>query len=140
MEPEKVTDGWARRIGEDWYAWASADYAPERAWIALELSEPRPLRELHLTFDSDLGKPMSLTHSDRYHARMVQGTPGTLVQAYRVQGRHDGDWTDLATVEGNYQRKRVHHFDGVTASAVRIECFRSVASDHARIQQIRWYA
>jgi hypothetical protein len=140
MACEKVIDGWGRRVGDDWHCWGSEDYAPDRAWIEVRLPSRKPLRELHLTFDSNLERPMTLTQSDRNHARMIQGTPGTLVEAYRIRYQEGNTWSELVSEEGNHQRKRIHTFDGVTTPAVRIECIRSVKCEQARIQEVRWYA
>jgi hypothetical protein len=139
MEARKVIDGWGRQIGHDPHLWASRDYDPANTWIQVDLRDARPLGELHLTFDSDLSKPMTLAYSDRNHARMIQGAPGTLVDSYRVEYRDGDSWKEAAVVEGNYQRKNVHRFEGISTPAVRVRCLGSVGSDHARVQEIRWY-
>jgi len=139
MEAKKVTDGWGRRIGEDAHLWASRDYDPGNAWIQVEFPEARPLGEIHLTFDSDLSKAMTLAYSERNNARVTPGPPGTLVESYRVEVRDGGSWKEAVAVEGNYQRKRVHRFEGISTKAVRVSCLGSVNCDHARVQEVRWY-
>ncbi len=50
-----------------------------------------------------------------------------------------GFWLKVASVSGNYQRRRVHRFDAVTSRKVRLEILRSNGDPSARLYQVRVY-
>jgi hypothetical protein len=138
--PEKAADGTARRVGDDAHAWWSAPLAEDpRPWLDAEIDRPALLGEVHLTFDSDLSKPMTLTHGDSYHRRMVQGVPSTLVADYRLEAWIDGAWRPVAEVKGNRERKRIHRAQASEAARLRIVCEATRGAPEARVQEVRWY-
>ena len=54
-------------------------------------------------------RPLTLSHSDAYSARMEWGQPQSeTVRDYVIEGCVEGEWRPLVNVAGNYQRRRVH--------------------------------
>jgi hypothetical protein len=131
------------------HRWMSDPKAGLPATLTLEWPGPAEVAEVRLVFDTGMNRPLTLTHQDSYVKRMVWGAQPETVKDYAVQW-HDGDgkWQELTTVEGNYERLRVHRFEPVVAKAIRIEVrtthgedevWRSHGLNHARICEVRCY-
>jgi hypothetical protein len=61
------------------------------------------------------------------------------VRDYRVQF-HDGSrYQDLLSVQGNYQRRRIHHFEPVVTRKVRVLVEATNGARAARVYEIRLY-
>jgi hypothetical protein len=91
------------------HRWMSDPAAGLPAWLQLDWPQPVGVREIRLVFDTGLHRPLTLTHSDAYAARMHwgQAQPET-VAAYRIEAQVGGSWTELVAVADSYQRLRVH--------------------------------
>ena len=109
----------------------------------LELAWEWPIRpaQVELIFDTGLHRPLTLTHSDGFAQKMQWGRPQPeTVRDYTLAGRHDDRWVELASVTGNYQRRRVHRLaDAPPVTALRITVSATQGLDHARICGVRVY-
>ncbi|MBN2310139.1 MAG: FAD-dependent oxidoreductase, partial [Candidatus Hydrogenedentes bacterium] len=112
------------------------------AQVELRWAEPVHCGEVQLVFDTGLHRPLTLTHSDAYAARMAWGTPQPeTVRDYLIEGELDGTWRTLVQVEGNYQRRRVHEIaPGNRLTALRLTVTATNGLDHARVCEVRVYA
>ncbi|NOY01036.1 MAG: FAD-dependent oxidoreductase, partial [Verrucomicrobia bacterium] len=109
---------------------------------ALEItwSEPVHVSQIHLVFDTGLHRHLTLSQLDAYSDSMIWGKaqPET-IRDYSIKTFNGKQWTHLLDVTGNYQRKRVHEFDPLSLSAIRIFITATNGLDHARICQARVY-
>ena len=64
---------------------------------------------------------------------------GETVKDYEIQVLHGESAKVVAKVEGNYQRKRIHKFDTLTASAIRLVVYATNGSKTANVFEIRAY-
>ena len=125
--PDYVIDGVARQVGDCVHGWVSGPAAKLPQAITLEFDAPRTVREVRLTFDSDLTPIHPVAR------------PPTLAKAYRVEGLDDSGWTLLAREPHNGLRHRVHGFAPRTIRAIRVTVDETWGDPSARIFEIRAY-
>lgn len=118
--------------------WASAPGAEFPQWVQVDLPAPRRVSEIHITFDTGFARPLALTHSDHFSARMIRGPQPETVRDYVVEGLVDGEWQRLAQEGGNYQRKRVHR-GSATVAALRLTVLATNGDEQARVYELRAY-
>jgi FAD dependent oxidoreductase len=122
------------------HRWMSDPSADLPARLELAWDNSAEAAEVQIIFDTGMHRPLTLTHSDAYVDRMEWGGPQSeTVRDYVVEGQVNGTWQTLAEVSGNYQRRRVHTFDPVTVSAIRVTVTATNGLDHARINEVRVY-
>ncbi len=125
-----------------WHRWRSDPVDDLPAWLMLEWDGAREIRELALVFDTGLHRHLTLSQHDGYTAtKMIwgQAQPET-VRDYRIEARAaNGEWRQLANVEGNYQRLRRHRFDDTETrfDALRIVMTATNGNSEARICGLR---
>ncbi len=137
---DKVTDGVTRFRHQNSHQWASDPCQAMPQWLQLGLAETARLTEIHLTFDSGYSRPLTLTESDAFNARMIRGPQPETVADYVIEVGRNGEWTEVVRETNNYLRKRVHTIESVEAEAVRITVNRTNGDPSARIYEVRLYA
>jgi hypothetical protein len=135
--PAQVTNGVARRRGENPNMWCSAPGRAADEWIQLRWDGERRLEEVRLTFDTNL-EPASTLSIFRPSSTIPVPVPETMAD-YRIEARRGGRWETVARAEGNYQRHRVHCFEPVSADALRVVCEATNGADQARLYELRVY-
>ncbi len=138
-DAKKVIDGVAREMNGDSHQWRPASLRPDDAWLQLDFAEPVSCRELHLSFDTNFLRPMTLTHEDSFHRRMKEGAQPETVRKYRVEADSGSGWQTVLEVQNNYQRKRVHSFRNLRASKIRIRIDETNGVPEGRIFEVRCY-
>lgn len=106
------------------------------AWMELELSEEKEIREVHITFDSGFERELTLSLSDHTNRNIIRGSQPELVRAYRISagGR------EIVIENENYLRKRVHHLkEPVWTNRIRIDILATHGAVEARIFEVRVY-
>ncbi|MEZ5274925.1 MAG: FAD-dependent oxidoreductase [Opitutaceae bacterium] len=141
MECRSLTDGVTRRLKAAWGTWASDsahhfESAGLPASIEITLARESRIRTIEITFDSGFERPLAITPSDWFTARMTRGPQPELVRDYRI--RVDGQ----VVIEevGNFLRKRAHRLkETVTGSVIRIELLATHGLPVARVFEVRAY-
>ncbi|HVU47435.1 MAG TPA: FAD-dependent oxidoreductase [Terracidiphilus sp.] len=97
------------------------------AWIELKFPSPVKFNHVQITFDTDTSRriPLPLFHYPE------------CVRKYEIAVPQGGEWKTIVTEDGNYFRRRVHRFDAVTASRLRINVLETNGSAEARIYEVR---
>lgn len=134
-----VINGVRRGVGDHSNRWISDPRKGLPQWIELRFHEPVRIREVHLVFDTGLHRPLTLTHSDSYNARMIRGAQPETVRDYDLQVIHGTSTTTVATVRGNYQRLRRHRFAPHSATALKLVVHATNGDPSARLFEIRAY-
>lgn len=134
-----VINGVRRGVGDHSNRWISDPTKGLPQWIELRFHEPVRIREVHLVFDTGLHRPLTLTHSDSYNARMIRGAQPETVRDYDLQVIHGTSTTTVATVRGNYQRLRRHRFAPHSATALKLVVHATNGDPSARLFEIRAY-
>ena len=126
--PENILNGVTRIIGEMSNLWASDSTQPLPQWIELGFDSPTELNTVYLTFDTDMNAA--------YHT--VPLVP-QCVRDYDL-AYHDGAaWHTVDSVTANFQRRRVHRFDTVMVSKLRLTIHATNGAPSARVFEIRAY-
>jgi hypothetical protein len=124
----------------DWpNLWASGieESLPQR--LTLRWESPQTIRDVYLTFDTDLDAPDRCYGWPREAHRFVFPVP-ECVKDYRIMGSLDGEPHELLQVEGNYHRRRIHSFpEPVVLDELTVEVSATHGSASARIYEIRVY-
>ncbi len=137
--PEKILSGVTRhRHGED-HQWRSAEGADLPQYVELQWDEPQELREVQIIFDTGFQRPLTLTHSDRFNKKIVRGPQPETVSDYTVAVECGDQWVEVAHIHDNYQRRRVHTFECLTASRLRVTCEATNGAEQARVFEVRAY-
>lgn len=136
---EKVADGVTRFRDGDTHQWVSDPDEDMPQWLQLRLPEARTVRQVHLTFDSGYERPLTLTLSDSYNARMIRGPQPETVADYTIEGGTKDEMQQVVRNQGNYQRKLVHDIEPIQADTIRISVERTNGDPSARIFEVRVY-
>ena len=118
------TDAWPN-------LWVSRPIGDFPQALTLDLGAERAFDTVYLTFDTML----HLDHRAFPPFHRVR----ECVRDYAVQVGRDGGWETVAEVTGNYQRRRVHRIEAVTARRVRIEVRATNGEPTARLYEVRLY-
>jgi hypothetical protein len=129
--PENVINGYSRIQDTDDYAWVSDPSQSLPQWIELSFKEPVALNTVHLTFDTDMNNPAHLAPLYPYVPQCVRD--------YELAAWDGRSWTRLAGEPFNYQRHRIHHFDTVETSRLRLTVRATGGAPSARVFEIRVY-
>lgn len=135
-----VTNGVTRRTPTADNCWVSDPEQGLPQWIELRFPEPKRIREIHLTFDSGLKRLLKLSHSDGETSRMIRGPQPETIREYELQILDGESAHTVASMKGNYQRKRIHRFEPLTASGVRLTAHATNGVRSANLFEVRVYA
>ena len=135
-EADNVIDGHNRRFSTNpVHAWISDPELELPQSLTLSFAEPTTFSQVQLTFDT----------LERSYADMPincdERVPRRGAAYYRLEARCADGWTLLADISSNYQRQRVHEFEPVTATALRLSVLGVWGPLHrARVYEVRVYA
>jgi len=138
---DRVVDGVTRALKAQWGPWSEdAPHCFEStalpACLDLTLPGKSLIKTIELTFDSGFERPLALTPSDWFTARMTRGPQPELIKDYRIT--IDGEV--VVNEVGNFLRKRVHRLDrSVEGKAIRIEFLATHGIPMARVFEVRIY-
>ncbi len=116
------------------HRWTSQPIAAGgKEWIELTWPAAVDVREIHLTFDTCFTRELMLTPSDGNTKKMVRGPQPETVRDFSVLL----DGKPVATVAGNYSRKRVIKLDAATSvKSLRLEITATNGVPEARVFEI----
>jgi hypothetical protein len=109
--------------------WISDPQAGFPAWLELEWDRQRQFSLVQVTFDTNFSQRASQPLF-RYPE---------CVKDYDLRVRRGGGWVNVASIRGNYVRRRVHRFDRVGTDALRLEVLAANGAPSARVYEIRVY-
>jgi len=139
-QPAKVVNGIHRGIGKERNGWVSDPKQAMPQSIELRFKKLERVSEVQLVFDTGLSRPRTLSHSDRFVARMIQGPQPETVRDYKVQLLEGDSAKTVAEITGNHQRKRIHSFNTQTANGIRLVVNATNGDQSARVFEIRAYS
>ncbi len=139
-EPQKILSGVTRHRHGDDHQWRSEPGAALPQHVELKWEQPRELREVQVIFDTGFERPLTLTHSDPFNKRILRGPQPETVRDYTIAAEVGEDqWVEVARVRGNYERRRVHTFECLTATRLRVVCEATNGAEVARVFEVRAY-
>ena len=125
-----MINGISRIRTPETYAWVSDPKEALPQWICLDLKAPTEINSVSVVFDTDLTNPGTCW------GIKIPNVP-LCVKDYEVEVYADGAWKRIASVEGNFMRKRIHTFETLTAERIRVNVLATWGSPSARILEIR---
>ncbi|MHC4674230.1 MAG: FAD-dependent oxidoreductase [Planctomycetota bacterium] len=135
-----IINGIHRGVYKQSNRWISDPQQKLPQWIELRFRQPARLREVHLTFDTGLNRPLTLTNNNRFNTRMTRGPQPETVKDYELQAVSGNNINSIAKVKGNYQRKRIHGFDPLMVDGIRIVIQATNGDASARLFEVRAYS
>ena len=108
--------------------------------IELRLPAAERIAEIHLVFDTGLHRQLTLSHSDATNSKQIRGPQPETAKDYDLELLHGESSHQLAAVEGNYQRKRVHRFTAKSADGIRLRVQATNGSPGVSVFEIRAYS
>jgi hypothetical protein len=100
----------------------------ELAWnAAVDVSE------IHLTFDTNFGRELTLSANDHTNGKVIRSAQTETVKDYAILI----DGKEVAKVAGNYSRKRVHKLDKpVSGKTLKLVVSATNGAPEARVFEI----
>jgi hypothetical protein len=95
--------------------------------VELHFAEPVTFNTVYLTFDTNLDVLVS------------KGAAPECVRDYHLFWKATDDWRDLLSIKGNYQRRRTHQVERISAQALRLVVEATNGDPSARVYEIRLY-
>lgn len=109
--------------------WVSEPQRGFPAWLELRWPQPVSFSTVQLTFDTNqsiLERAALFRHPD-------------CVRDYDVEVADAAGWRTVASLRGNYHRRRVHRFNRSTTNRLRIKVHATNGAPSARIYEVRAY-
>lgn len=135
-----VTNGISRQTDEITNCWISKEMAKEGEWLSLTFPEPLHLSAVHLKFDSDLSREISISMSERVQKHQIPGPPIRLVKNYQLECYMEDTQVYSEQVVNNYLRFKVHQLETpIVCDKILVKVNETHGDNHARIFEIRVY-
>lgn len=112
--------------------WVSDSRAPGRPWIELRWDAPVAVGRVEITFDTNLSETNEVMPPFAKASRCVRD--------YSLLVHTREGWRKALSHSGNYQRRVVHEFPAVEATAIRLEVETTNGDPSARVYEVRAYA
>lgn len=138
--PESVINGISRNSEDSVNCWESDGLAENGEWISLSFKSPVYVRQVRLTFDSNLNRPLKITLSSKRMAEEQVGVPVELVKDYEVVLYRGGEIVGKQSVSGNYQRLNILQFDErPLCDGILIKIAATNGYPNAKVFEVRVY-
>lgn len=124
-----LTDGLTRPNDGKSGLWASDPALPLPQWAELHFAKAVKANTVYLTFDTDVNAP--------YHD--VALVP-QCVRDYEVTGFDGKEWSSVAKVTGNFQRRRIHRFGTQVLTRLRLTVTATNGVPSTRVHEVRLYS
>ncbi|MCL2034814.1 MAG: FAD-dependent oxidoreductase [Oscillospiraceae bacterium] len=136
--PSSVVNGISRTVKEGANCWRQA--VAEQPWLQLELESEKDIKEVYLTFDSNLSREITISINDEVLARQSERTPPELVKDYRLDFLSDGNVVCTQSVAENHQRHNVISLENpVSCNQVRLTILATHGLEQAIVYEVRLY-
>lgn len=138
--PEYVINGITRNLEDTINCWESDGLAPEGETLTLDLKAPERVKQVRLTFDSNLNRPIKITLSAKRMAEQQVGVPAELVKDYSVTLSYKGEPVAQQQVRDNFQRLNVLNFEEAPlCDQVTVRVSATNGYPNAKIFEVRVY-
>ena len=137
-EAVNVINGVSRGVNDKTNCWISESLEQHQS-ISLALKETAVVREVRLTFDTDLSHEIQPTLIKNVKKRQPKYLPVELVKDYQVELIAGGNVVASQQISENGQRLNVLQFEDVACDTVKITVQATHGCNSARIFEIRIY-
>jgi len=116
--------------------WVSDSDKTFPQYVDLDFGKSIMIDTVHLTFDADLDTNIYLPPPWGIFGAKIMSQ---IVRDYALYA-HDGhEWVHLLSEAGNYHRRRIHRFNPISSSRLRLEVRATNGDPSARLYEIRVY-
>jgi len=136
---KNVINGISRSFRGKSNAWISEPLTKKGAVLSLALKKSSAVKEVRLTFDTDLSHEIMPSITKLVRDRQVKGLPHELVKDYKVTLYRKNKIAAEREIKDNGQRLNVLKFDSVVCDEVRITVLGTHGCKNARIFEVRVY-
>ena len=135
-----VINGWNRPVEQNSNMWISAPGDRQPA-LSLQLPQAAAIREVEITFDSNLSIEIMISLSKWHHVRQSEAVPDTLVKDFDLVFLKGGKEADRVPVRNNHQRNFRYAAPAARlCDTVAVEVKATNGCEAARICEVRLYA
>ena len=136
-KPENVVNGIARSWKDDINAWiCDIEHQPE---ISLSFDKAEPIREIRLTFDSNLSREITPSIIREVLDRAEHQSPSTLVDRFTITLMKGGKKILEKECATEGQRHIIEQFDHEEADTVKIKLLSSYGEKIVKLFEVRIY-
>ncbi len=130
-------DGYSRDEAETIHHWEADGVNAE---LQLEWEKPIALSQILLKGDTNLQRQIMMHKNPEKNKNQVKGVPPELLKKVSCEGRINGKWVEIATVDNNLTRLIKLSFDTVNVTAVRIKLTETWGYKNAKLFEVRCYS
>lgn len=138
-EPQKVTDGISRKLGDDAHGWVSDGISGNGEVLTMEFDGPQAISELRYTFHSDFSYPIRVTMAPKRQVQQRIGVPEELVKDYDIILKKDGKEVRKIEVRDNHQRHNIHRFEETVCDSVELQVKTTNGAKEITVFEVRAY-
>jgi len=132
---ENVASGVARPVQHEPNIWISDPEEVFPQHLELTFDTARKFNSVYLTFDTNLDHHMKPELEEGLEVPVEE-----TISDYELYYLNDEEeWKLLKKISGNYHRRRIHRFEPIESTALRIKVLDTNGSSSARIFEVRVY-
>lgn len=135
---ENVINGVSRTVNDLPNCWRS-DSLEQTQILTLKFDEKKSVKQVRLTFDTDLSHEIQPSMIKNVRERQVKGLPHELIRDYEVEFLLGEDLVYKKDVKNNGQRLNAIDIDDVVCDKICINVKSTHGSDKACIYEVRVY-
>ncbi|MCL5245654.1 FAD-dependent oxidoreductase [Cellulophaga sp. 20_2_10] len=132
-----LTNGISRDIDGQINHWMSKGLPAE---LQLEWDTPIMVSAVELKCDTNVKRNIMMRKDSRNDKLYANGVPKEMVKAVRIQGRVNGTWKDLGTIELNKTRLIKFQFLSTKVTAIKITITETYGAKDVKLFEVRCYA
>ena len=133
-----VINGVSRSVGNNTNYWESEELGNGQS-ITLQLPGEAKIKELRLTFDTDLSHEIQPSLIENVRKRQVKGMPLELVKTYSVILKNDGKEVYHINISDNHERQNIIILPELLCDEITVLVTETHGINCARIFEIRAY-
>ncbi|WP_303317283.1 FAD-dependent oxidoreductase [Flavivirga abyssicola] len=136
-DAKNLTNGISRDIDGKINHWKSDGLSAE---VQLEWESPISLSKVELKCDTNVKRNIMMRKDSRNNDLYGNHVPKEMLKALTLEGRVNGQWTKLGTIENNKTRLIKFNFDTIETTAVRIKMTETYGAKDVKLFEVRCYA
>lgn len=138
-EAVNIINGVSRTVGDCSNYWQSEPIGENGRTITLKFDKPVEMREIRVTFDTDLSHEIMPSIVKVVRERQIKSLPYELVKDYSVSVSLNGKVINKKDVFDNRQRLSITTFEPTVCDEIAVNVKSTYGFDSARIYEIRVY-
>lgn len=138
-EAVNVINGVSRKVFDKPNMYLSEGISEHGEFVELKFKKDIIVREVHLKFDSNLSKELTLSTSAWVMGREEKTLPSSLVKDYDIIYYKDGKEVYRNEQRNNIQRFNIIKSDNIVCNTIKVVCYSTYGDDMIRIFEVRVY-